>query len=178
MAAMLTPPKYVPIAPTASSVTRRAKFGGEAGLGDWAEGRTTRFNRRRPNTLDFGTAPIRPRTTRIIRLTDRAPATAAKATQAATKNRPAPKAKEAPAAPPAKKLSQFQAAIQVLAETGEPMTCRAMVEAMTAKGLWASPGGKTPESTLYASILRDTRKGQDAQFRKVDRGLFALASQE
>ena len=42
----------------------------------------------------------------------------------------------------------------------------------------ASPGGKTPEATLYASILRDTRKGRHAQFRKVDRGLFILASQE
>ncbi len=42
----------------------------------------------------------------------------------------------------------------------------------------ASPGGKTPEATLCASILRDTRKGQDAQFRKVDRGLFILASQK
>lgn len=58
------------------------------------------------------------------------------------------------------------------------MTCKAMVEAMTAKELWSSPGGKTPEATLYASILRDTRKGSDAQFRNADRGLFALASQE
>ena len=35
------------------------------------------------------------------------------------------------------------------------MNCKAMVEAMQAKGLWTSPGGKTPEATLYASILRD-----------------------
>jgi len=71
-------------------------------------------------------------------------------------------------------LSQFQAAIQVLADAGEPMNCKAMVEAMTAEGLWSSPGGKTPEATLYASILRDTRKGEDARFAKADRGLFTL----
>jgi hypothetical protein len=58
------------------------------------------------------------------------------------------------------------------------MTCKAMVEAMTAKGLWSSLGGKTPEATLYASILRDTRKGSDAQFRKADGGLFTLASKK
>jgi hypothetical protein len=97
-------------------------------------------------------------------------------TAKATKQAPAKKAK--PAAQPAKKLSQFQAAIQVLADAGEPMNCKAMVEAMTAKGLWTSPGGKTPEATLYASILRDTHKGKDATFAKADRGLFTLAAKK
>lgn len=83
-----------------------------------------------------------------------------------------------PVAEPGKKLSQFQAAIRVLADAGEPMTCKAMVETMNANGLWTSPGGKTPEATLYSSILRDTRKGKDAQFRKADRGLFTLASKK
>ena len=58
------------------------------------------------------------------------------------------------------------------------MNCKAMVEAMTAQGLWASPAGKTPEATLYASILRDTRKGKDATFAKADRGLFTLAAKK
>jgi hypothetical protein len=53
---------------------------------------------------------------------------------------------------PAKKLSQIAAAVEVLKTAGEPMTCKAMVEAMTAKGLWASPGGKTPEATLYTAV--------------------------
>jgi len=100
----------------------------------------------------------------------------AKATKPATKKAPVKKA--TPTAEPGKTLSQFQAAVQVLAQTGEPMTCKAMVEAMTAKGLWSSLGGKTPEATLYASILRDTRKGSDAQFRKADGGLFTLASKK
>ena len=50
-----------------------------------------------------------------------------------------------------------------------------MVEAMQAKGYWTSPGGKTPSQTLYASILRDIRKGKDARLVKADRGTFALA---
>ena len=58
-------------------------------------------------------------------------------------------------ATPAKKTSQIQAALQVLATSEEPMNCQAMVEAMTARGLWTSPGGKTPHATLYASILRE-----------------------
>jgi hypothetical protein len=77
----------------------------------------------------------------------------------------------------AEKLSQIAAAERVLADAGEPMTCKAMVGAMTAKGLWSSPGGKTPEATLYSSLLRLIRaKGKDARFTKVARGQFALAA--
>lgn len=54
---------------------------------------------------------------------------------------------------PAKKLSQIDAAVAVL--SSDPMNCKAMVEAMTAKGLWSSPGGKTPDATLYSAILRE-----------------------
>jgi len=76
-------------------------------------------------------------------------------------------------------MSQMAAAEPVLAESGEPMSCRAMVEAMTAKGFWSSPGGKTPHSTLYAALLRHIRKhGKDARFVKTDRGMFALAGRE
>jgi DNA-directed RNA polymerase beta' subunit len=79
----------------------------------------------------------------------------------------------------AKKLSQIEAAIAVLAKAGEPMNCKAMVEAMSRQGLWASPGGKTPEATLYASILREINaKGKDARFVKVERGRFALAGKK
>ncbi len=92
--------------------------------------------------------------------------------------KPAAKAKKLVADSPAKKLSQIDAAIRVLAEAKQPMNCKAMVEAMQAKGLWSSPGGKTPEATLYASILRDLRKGKDARFVKKDRGLFALAGRK
>ena len=74
------------------------------------------------------------------------------------------------------KTSQMAAAERVLADVGEPMNCQQMVEAMTAKRYWKSPGGKTPHATLYASLLRHIRKhGKDAQFKKTDRGMFALA---
>jgi hypothetical protein len=82
-------------------------------------------------------------------------------------------------ATPAKKTSQIQAALQVLANAKEPMNCQAMVEAMSAQGLWTSPGGKTPHATLYAAILREINtKGNDARFRKVDRGQFTAAGSE
>lgn len=88
-------------------------------------------------------------------------------------------AKTKPAKSDSKKLSQIEAALAVLAKTGEPMNCKAMVEAMAKQGLWTSPGGATPEATLYASILRDINtKGKDARFKKVDRGQFALVSRK
>lgn len=72
-------------------------------------------------------------------------------------------------------LSMIQAAQQVLAEAGTPMTCKAMVEAMADRGYWKSPKGLTPAATLYSSILRlIQRDGKQAAFRKEDRGLFAL----
>ncbi len=75
---------------------------------------------------------------------------------------------------PAKKLSQMAAAFEVLRAAGEPMTCKAMVEAMAEKKLWASPGGKTPEATLYAAIAREiATKGDEARFRKASPGHFA-----
>ena len=52
----------------------------------------------------------------------------------------------------AKKLSALDAAAQVLAETGQPMACKEMIEAMAQKGYWSSPGGKTPASTLYTVV--------------------------
>ena len=91
----------------------------------------------------------------------------------------APKAKAKKSKPAAdKKLSQFQAAIKVLAQAKEPMNCTAIVDAMQAKGYWTSPCGKTPSQTLYTSILRDIRKGKDARFVKADRGTFALAKRK
>ena len=73
-----------------------------------------------------------------------------------------------------KKLSALDAASQVLAETGQPMACKEMIEAMATKGYWSSPGGKTPASTLYSGILKEiTTKGKESRFKKTDRGRFA-----
>lgn len=74
----------------------------------------------------------------------------------------------------AKKLSALDAAAQVLAASKEPMNTKQMIDAMAAKGLWSSPGGKTPHATLYSAILRElATKGKEARFKKVDRGHFA-----
>ncbi len=76
-----------------------------------------------------------------------------------------------------KRTSALDAAARVLGETKEAMTCRELVGAMSAKGYWTSPGGKTPHATLYAAILREiTTKEKDSRFKKTERGKFALAA--
>ena len=71
-------------------------------------------------------------------------------------------------------LSCLNAAAKVLAEKGEPMTCKEMIEVMATKGYWTTPGGKTPHATLYSSIAREIRdKGKDSRFKKSERGKFA-----
>jgi hypothetical protein len=65
-------------------------------------------------------------------------------------------------------------AARLLAESKEPLGTKTLIEMMAAKGLWTSPGGKTPAATLYAAIVREiSTKGENARFRKADRGLFA-----
>lgn len=74
----------------------------------------------------------------------------------------------------AKRLSALDAAALVLAETGQAMTCPEMIAAMTVKGYWTSPGGKTPAATLYSALLREiTTKGSGSRFVKTQRGQFA-----
>lgn len=73
------------------------------------------------------------------------------------------------------RLSALDAAARILEAEAAPMGCKAMIDAMEAKALWSSPGGKTPAATLYAAILREiTRRGVRARFQKVDRGRFAF----
>lgn len=71
-----------------------------------------------------------------------------------------------------KKMSCINAALAVLADSGEPMNAKEMIDAMEAKGLWTSPGGKTPHATLYSAILRDLAKGDESRFVKTERGKF------
>ena len=84
-------------------------------------------------------------------------------------------AKKAPTKTKTKgKLSGLDAAAKVLAEAGEPLRSKQIVETMLAKGYWTA-NGKTPAATIYAAILREIQtKGKDARFKKTDRGLFAL----
>lgn len=70
--------------------------------------------------------------------------------------------------------SGLAAAAQVLADAGEPLSTKQMVERMLERGLW-STGGKTPAATIYSAIIREiAEKGDQARFRKVERGRFEL----
>jgi hypothetical protein len=72
------------------------------------------------------------------------------------------------------KMSALDAAAKLLADAGEAMNTKAMIEAMAAKDLWTSPGGKTPHATLYSAIAREiNEKGKNARFVKSERGMFA-----
>jgi hypothetical protein len=93
-------------------------------------------------------------------------------TKKAAKSAKATKTKE----PKAKKVGALDAAAQVLAASKEPLNCKSMIEAMAKKGLWTSPGGKTPHATLYSAIIREIAlKGKESRFVKKDRGQFAAA---
>jgi hypothetical protein len=65
--------------------------------------------------------------------------------------------------PPAKKrggrLSALDAAAKVLGEAKEPLAAQQMIDAMATKGCWKSPGGKTPQATLYSAIVREIDQG-------------------
>jgi outer membrane biosynthesis protein TonB len=103
-----------------------------------------------------------------------------------TKETPKPEVAEAPkvdtakpakkkAEPKPKKTSALDTAAKVLGEAGQAMTCMELIEAMSKKGLWTSPGGATPQATLYSAILREIKtKGKEARFQKTERGRFAV----
>lgn len=75
-----------------------------------------------------------------------------------------------------KKLSQVDAALKVLRQARKPMSCKEIVEAMARKKLWTSPGGKTPEATLYASIIREiAKRGKESRFKKTGPGRFTVS---
>ena len=75
------------------------------------------------------------------------------------------------------RTSALDAAAKVLAEAGEPLNAKQMIEVMAEKGYWTSPGGKTPHATLYSAILREINgKGSESRFVKSERGKFTRAS--
>jgi hypothetical protein len=97
-----------------------------------------------------------------------------KADAAETPKAETTKAAKKKADPKPKKTSALDAAAKVLGEAGQPMTCMEMIDAMSKKGYWTSPGGATPQATLYSAILRQIKtKGSEARFKKTERGKFA-----
>lgn len=92
--------------------------------------------------------------------------------KATRKEAPKPGAK--PGAKKARKMGALDAAAIVLADAGKPMRSRELIDEMAKRGLWMSPGGKTPEATLYAAILREIgAKGAAARFARAGKGEFA-----
>ena len=90
----------------------------------------------------------------------------------ATKSEPKPRAKTEPKK--ARKMGALDAAAIVLADAGKPMRSKELIAEMAKRGLWTSPGGKTPEATLYAAILREIgAKGTAARFARAGKGEFA-----
>lgn len=124
-------------------------------------------------------APVR--AIRVIGAKPANPAPEAVVVVAAGSPRP-PKAKRAKGATPkaakpakAKRMSGLDAVAKVLQDAGKPMSAKDMTDKAIEKGLWKT-GGKTPEATTYAAIIRDiAARGKESRFRKVDRGLFAAA---
>ncbi len=85
------------------------------------------------------------------------------------------KAKREPKQRPAKKTSGLDLAAKVLAEANEPLSAKTIAERVIAAG-WKTDGA-TPHATLYAAMGREiSKKGKDARFKKVDRGLFTAAA--
>lgn len=112
-----------------------------------------------------------PKATKSAKAPKAAPAKKTEATKPAAKKA---KATATNGETKSKRVSAIDAAAQLLATSKEPMGCKELIEAMAAKGLWSSPGGKTPHATLYSAILREINvKGKDARFTKTDRGRFA-----
>ncbi len=97
-----------------------------------------------------------------------------KAPKKTTKKAPTGKGKTVAMTATKARMSGLEAAAKVLGETGQPMSCREMVEKMLAQKYW-STNGKTPANTLYSAILREINaKPKESRFKKVGRGKFAL----
>ena len=76
--------------------------------------------------------------------------------------------------PGAKRVGGLDAAVQVLSEASEPMSCKQIVEHMLADKLWQTTG-KTPAATISAAITREiANKAEASRFRKVAPGRFTL----
>jgi len=132
---------------------------GEVGKGKSATKTQSDSQAQPPNDADPDIVPLKPK----------------RSAKNAEGQEPKRSAKKAEGQEP-KRLSALAAAHKVLCEATEPLNVQQMIEAMTTKGYWTSPGGKTPHATLYSAILRELAKGEASRFVKTDRGRFVAAS--
>ncbi len=114
------------------------------------------------------------RTPRAAKGTKKATAARPKAKNATRANVAAQTAK-GNAKPKPKRTSLLDLAADVLKNAKNPMTSKEIVERVLESGAWTTTG-KTPHATLYAAMIREiAKKGKDARFKKVERGLFTAA---
>ena len=132
---------------------------GEVGKGKSATKTQSDSQAQPPNDADPDIVPLKPK----------------RSAKNAEGQEPKRSAKKAEGQEP-KRLSALAAAHKVLCEATEPLNVQQMIEAMTAKGYWTSPGGKPPHATLYSAILRELAKGEASRFVKTDRGRFVAAN--
>ena len=101
----------------------------------------------------------------------------AKAKKAHTGERRGKGAKQGENKATKKRPSGLDAAAKVLAEAKKPLNAKEIVDRMLSQGLWQTKGA-TPAATIYAAIIREiATKGDDARFRKTERGKFTVAAQ-
>ena len=75
-----------------------------------------------------------------------------------------------------KKRSLLDAAVEVLRLAKMPMNTREIVEAAIELKLWQPTGAKTPEQTLYGTIVRENKTKEHPQIVKSDiKGKFIYA---
>ena len=92
----------------------------------------------------------------------------------APKEPKAPRAPRAPKPAKVKRVSQLDAAAQVLAKSKSSLSIVEICGAIEKAGTWESPAGKTPGATLSAAINREIKvKGEHSRFAKVERGQYA-----
>jgi hypothetical protein len=76
----------------------------------------------------------------------------------------------------AKPMTCREAAIRVLAETKRAMSAKELVEAMSRRGYWTTPKGKTPHATVRTELRREMHK--TGRIIQPARGLYALRHAE
>jgi len=85
----------------------------------------------------------------------------------------APRPPREPGAP--RGTSLIAAAANLLAENGLTMNCKAIIRELAEKGIWQSPGGKTPDATLHTAIATELKKGSQSRFVRKDKGQYAAS---
>jgi len=73
--------------------------------------------------------------------------------------------------PPINNMKLVEAAEIVLKDVGTAMLCSCMISQMAERGLWISRA-RTPDRTLYSTMLRDMDKNSNSVFERVGPSTF------